>query len=134
MAKKTDSKLIGYVARSRHRVSRKWPHFPIPRRVHLRQLAWAGLALVLPTLAGCSSIGPARLATDQLDYAQTLSDAGKQQTMFNLVRMRYADTPMFASVQQMVAGYTLQGTVQGGFQTFPSDAASSFGALQGTAQ
>jgi len=41
---------------------------------------------------------------------------------------------MFASVQQMVAGYTLQGTVQGGFQTFPSDAASSFGALQGTAQ
>jgi hypothetical protein len=85
-------------------------------------------------LAACGSIGPARLQYDQIDYAQTLSDAGKQQTMFNLVRMRYADSPMFASVQQMVAGYTLQGTVQGGFQTFPSDAASSFGALQGTAQ
>ena len=119
---------------ARRTVSRKWPHFPISRRVHLRQRAWAGLVLVLPALAACSSIGPGRLRYDELDYAQTLSDAGKQQTMFNLVRMRYADSPMFASVQQMVAGYTLQGTVQGGFQTFPSDAASSFGSLQGTAQ
>src|SRR5215471_7944859 len=101
-------------------------------RRHL--FAWLGLLLLVQTLAGCSSIGPGRLENDQLDYSRTLSEVGKRQTLFNLVRIRYADTPMFASVQQMVAGYTLQGTVQGGFQTFPSDAASSFGALQGTAQ
>ena len=120
------------VDRNQRTASRIRLHFPILSRVRPRQLAWTGLVLVLPTLAGCS-FGPARLVTDQLNYAQTLSDAGKQQTMFNLVRMRYADSPMFASVQQMVAGYTLQGTVQPGLQWGPVSS-NNFGTGQAAVQ
>jgi len=97
--------------------------------------AWLGLQLLVQTLAACSSIGPGRLGNDQLDYSRTLSDVGKQQTLFNLVRLRYADAPMFASVQQMVAGYTLQGTVQAGLQTsFGPIFSSTFGTGQGAVQ
>jgi hypothetical protein len=97
--------------------------------------AWLGPLLLVQTLAACSSIGPRRLENDQLDYSRTLSDVDKRQTLFNLVRLRYADTPMFASVQQMVAGYTLQGTVQAGLQTsFGPIASSTFGTGQGAVQ
>jgi len=86
-------------------------------------------------LAACSSIGPGRLENDQLDYSYTLSEVDKRQTLFNLVRLRYADPPMFASVQQMVAGYTLQGTAQAGLQTsFGPFASSTFGTGQGAVQ
>jgi hypothetical protein len=96
---------------------------------------WLGPQLLVLTLAACGSIGPGRLENDQLDYSRTLSDVDKQQTLFNLVRLRYADPPMFASVQQMVAGYTLQGTVQAGLQTsFGPIASSTFGTGQGAVQ
>jgi hypothetical protein len=100
-----------------------------------RLSAWLGTVLLVQTLVGCSSVGPGRLENDQLDYSRTLSDVGKQQTLFNLVRLRYADAPMFASVQQMVAGYTLQGTVQAGLQTsFGPIFSSTFGTGQGAVQ
>src|SRR5215469_11774671 len=97
--------------------------------------AWLGRLLLVQILAGCSSIGPGRLENDQLDYSRTLSDVDKQQTLFNLVRIRYADAPMFASVQQMVAGYTLQGTAQVGLQgSFGPVPSGTFGTGQGSVQ
>jgi hypothetical protein len=97
--------------------------------------AWLGPLLLVQTLAGCSSIGPGRLENDQIDYSRTLSEVDKQQTLFNLVRLRYADTPMFASVQQMVAGYTLQASVQAGGQAAVAPvSASDFGTAQGAVQ
>jgi hypothetical protein len=95
--------------------------------------AWFGPVLLVQTLAGCSSIGPGRLENDQIDYSRTLSEVEKRQTLFNLVRLRYADTPMFASVQQMVAGYTLQGSVQAGLQAGPVGS-NDLGTGQGTVQ
>jgi hypothetical protein len=83
---------------------------------------------------GCASIGPTRLGRDQLDYARTLSEAGKRQTLLNLVRMRYGEPPAFLSVQQVVAGYTLQGTAQAGMNASPSTRSSDFATLLGTAQ
>jgi hypothetical protein len=91
--------------------------------------------LLLGLLAqGCSSIGPGRLDRDQLDYARALSGAGKRQTLFNLVRMRYGDSPTFLSVSQVVSGYTLQGTAQAGLNAYPSANNSNFATLLGIAQ
>ena len=96
---------------------------------------WLGSLLLVQTLAGCSSIGPGRLENDQLDYSRTLSEVDKQQTLFNLVRLRYGYPPMFASVQQMVAGYSLQGTVGAGLQASIGPVSSStFGTGQGAIQ
>jgi hypothetical protein len=85
-------------------------------------------------VAGCSSIGPVRLENDQLDYSRTLAEVGKRQTMFNLVRLRYGDAPSFVSVQQMVAGYSLQSTVQAGVQAYVSSGSSNYGTALGTVQ
>jgi hypothetical protein len=124
-----------------------WDGSPIEPRLHRRPRtaprrrrgkcprASAGLLLLAAVAAqGCASIGPGRLGRDQLDYARTLSEAGKRQTLLNLVRMRYGEPPAFLSVSQVVAGYTLQGTAQAGLNAYPSASRGDFASLLGTAQ
>jgi hypothetical protein len=67
--------------------------------------------VLLLGLIGCSSIGPPTLRRDRLDYADALADASKRETLLNIVKLRYADTPSLVSVSQLVAGYTLEGRV-----------------------
>lgn len=63
--------------------------------------------LALPlALSGCISIGPNRLGHDQVDYSRALADARKKQTLASIVGLRYADTPAFLSMTQVIAGYT----------------------------
>jgi hypothetical protein len=69
------------------------------------------LWLVVPTLVGCSSIGPATVSRDRLDYAAALADASKRETLLNIVKLRYADVLSLITVNQLVAGYTLEGRV-----------------------
>jgi hypothetical protein len=69
-------------------------------------------------IAGCTSIGPATVRRDRLDYAVALADAAKRETLLNIVRLRYADTPSLVSVSQLVAGYTLEGRVNLGSDFF----------------
>jgi hypothetical protein len=69
------------------------------------------LCLVVPTLVGCSSIGPATVSRDRLDYAAALADAAKRETLLNIVKLRYADALSLVTVSQLVAGYTLEGRI-----------------------
>lgn len=101
------------------------------QRLSRRQAFGAGAAL---GVGGCSSIGPARLSDDQLDYARVIANSGKRQTLFNLVRLRFGEPPSFLNISQVVSGYTLQNTAQGNFQINPSGAINSFWALLGSTQ
>jgi hypothetical protein len=69
------------------------------------------LSLVLPGMTGCTSIGPATLSRDRLDYAAALAEASKRETLLNIVKLRYADALSLVTVSQLVAGYTLEGRV-----------------------
>lgn len=72
----------------------------------------------LCVLQGCYEIGPTRLDRDQSDYSRALTSAGKQQTLLNVVRLRYADTPGFLDTTQLISGYQLQRNMSVGIGTY----------------
>ncbi len=63
--------------------------------------------LLLWSVAGCGSIGPTTVNRDRFDYITGISESWKQQTLLNIVKLRYADVPVFMDVGQVISGYEL---------------------------
>src|SRR5688572_6118739 len=88
-------------------------------RRRMRAPLWAAaVALLLVFSAGCKSIGPGSVARDRSDYASSISESWKRQTLLNVVKLRYLDPPIFVDVGQIVAGYSLETTLNAS-GTFP---------------
>jgi hypothetical protein len=79
------------------------------------------LALVF-ALTGCQSMGPGSIRRDRIDYGGAIADSWKEQTLLNIIRLRYFDTPTFLDVASVVSSYQLQGEVRAGSEIFPNAA------------
>jgi len=69
------------------------------------------LAITVLFLSGCTHIGPKTVPRDRFDYNTAISNSWKEQTLLNIVKIRYIEMPLFVDVASIVSGYTLQSSV-----------------------
>jgi hypothetical protein len=67
--------------------------------------------LIFTGLSACASIGPGTVARDRFDYISAISDSWKSQMLFNLVKLRYGDAPVFLDVASVINQYGIEGSV-----------------------
>ena len=51
--------------------------------------------MMLWIISGCGSVGPTNVNRDRFDYITAISESWKKQTLLNVVKLRYGDTPSF---------------------------------------
>ena len=92
-----------------------------PKDEKKRGLALATFAFTL-FLTGClhPRIGPQSVPRDRVDYSSSLSDSWKQETLLNIVKVRYLDPPVFVDVGSVVASYSLAQTASVGVNVVPN--------------
>lgn len=66
--------------------------------------------LIFSGLTGCASIGPSTVTRDRFDYVTAISDSWKSQMLFNLVKLRYGDAPVFLDIASVITQTGYQGT------------------------
>jgi hypothetical protein len=76
--------------------------------------------LALMVVAGCASVPPGRITVDRMEYGQVIADSWKRQTLLNVVRMRYADAPVFLEVSSLINSYSVGGKASAG-ASLPSE-------------
>jgi len=62
-------------------------------------------------LSGCGGIGPKTIPRDQFEYSSAISDSWKKQMLLNMVKIRYADIPVFVDVASVINQYALEGEI-----------------------
>ncbi len=95
----------------------------------VRYLVFPGIFVCI---AGCAGIGPYTVARDRFDYTAAISDSWKRQMLLNIVKIRYADAPIFLDVASVINQYEVQTDLNAAFGwSFPPNANSQSVAVGG---
>ena len=62
-------------------------------------------------LYGCAGFGPSTVSRDRFDYTEAISDSWKHQMLLNMIKIRYADAPIFMDVSSVISQYQIAGQV-----------------------
>ena len=82
------------------------------------------LAVVTLFLTGCGAIGPGSVGRDRFDYTTAISESWKTQMLFNIVKARYGDAPVFLDVASVITQYQIE-TAAGASATWQTPLAQS---------
>jgi hypothetical protein len=82
----------------------------------------AGISLFI---SACMPIGPATVARDRFDYTTAISDSWKGQMLLNIVKIRYADAPIFLDVASIINQYGVLADVNASFGWFSNPSSNS---------
>jgi hypothetical protein len=80
-------------------------------------------------VAGCQTIGPTSMQRDRMDYGGALADSWKEQTLLNITKLRYFDTPIFLDISSVVSSYSVQTDLSLAARIFPRSRTDNFGEL-----
>lgn len=93
-----------------------------PRR---RWLGPLGSLLLAVGVAACGTIGASSVTRDRTDYTEAISTSWKEQTLGNIMRLRYGDSPVFLDVSSLISQYQLEGAVNASGTVFPGAGSNS---------
>jgi hypothetical protein len=74
----------------------------------IMKIRYTAILMLILLLPACKAIGPGSVRRDRFDYNTAISNSWKEQTLLNIVKIRYADMPVFVEVASVVSGYTLE--------------------------
>ena len=90
--------------------------------------------VIVSAFTGCTHLGPRTVPVDRYDYSTALADSWKQQTLLNIVKLRYMDLPVFVDVSSIVSGYSMQtGVSVNGTLSSQNAVQGNFGSVGGQA-
>ena len=79
--------------------------------IRIKIIISVGVSLVL---FGCAGMGAPTVPRDRFDYTAAISDSWKNQMLFNMVKIRYGDAPVFLDVSSVISQYQIAGADQFG--------------------
>ena len=79
------------------------------KRITRYNITFGAVAILF--LVGCAGIGPNTISRDRFDYSSAISNSWKKQMLLNMVKIRYADIPVFVDVASVINQYALEGEI-----------------------
>lgn len=91
-----------------------------------------GALVLILSITACAHLGPGTVVVDRFDYNTAIADSWKEQTLLNIVKIRYEDLPIFLDVSSIVTGYSLDTSATIGGQITGVGGAGNYGSASGS--